>query len=257
LGEYYQHTPGSPWLERWKWRMNRDCFRLARHLVTWSAWTKAGLVSEYEVPEDKITVLAPGTDVQAWSCLEQERRQDGPVRVLFVGGDFKRKGGVVLLEAFRLLRQQVGAKLPVELHLVTREKIPQEPGVFVYNDMRPNSAELKQLYFSSQIFCLPTYGDCLPMVLSEAGAAGLPLVSTCLAAIPEIVRDGETGFLVPPGEAGPLVNVLQRLVEEPDLRLRQGQSASKLVSEFYDARRNTGRLIEILKQAAADNNLSR
>jgi glycosyltransferase involved in cell wall biosynthesis len=140
--------------------------------------------------------------------------------------------------------------VPVELHLVTREKLPQQPGVFVYNDMRPNSAALKQLYFNSHIFCLPTYGDCLPMVLSEAGAAGLPLVSTRLAAIPEIVRDGETGFLVPQGDADALAAGLRRLVEDADLRARQGLAVFRLVSQCYDSRGNTQRLLEILKQIA-------
>jgi glycosyltransferase involved in cell wall biosynthesis len=97
--------------------------------------------------------------------------------------------------------------------------------LFVYNDISPNSDHLKRLYHECDIFCLPTFGDCQPMVLSEAGAAGLPAVTTDVAAIPEIVRDGETGLLVPPGDAEALAAALRRLLCDEELRLRLGSGA--------------------------------
>ena len=56
LGDSYQHKPGPAWLEKFKWRMNRDCFCAAKHLIAWSQWTKNGLVRDYEVPGEKVTV---------------------------------------------------------------------------------------------------------------------------------------------------------------------------------------------------------
>jgi glycosyltransferase involved in cell wall biosynthesis len=114
--------------------------------------------------------------------------------------------------------------------------------------MQPNSQSLKDLFFQSDIFCLPTQGDCLPMALSEAGAAGLPIVSTRLAAIPEIIRDGETGFLVPPGDLGALIVALNRLILDPALRLRQGHAAEQLVRQRFDSRLNANRLLDLMKQ---------
>jgi glycosyltransferase involved in cell wall biosynthesis len=116
--------------------------------------------------------------------------------------------------------------------------------------MQPNSAPLKQLYHDSDIFCLPTYGDCLPMVLSEAGAAGIPCVATRVAGIPEIVLDGETGFLMPTGDVPALTESLRRLIEGPDLRARMGERAVAVVSERFDAERNAMRLLELLKGVA-------
>ena len=60
------------------------------------------------------------------------------------------------------------------------------------------------------------------MVLSEAGAAGLPLVSTAVAGIPEIVRDGETGLVVPVDDVAALTKALRTLVERPDLAAPPG-----------------------------------
>jgi glycosyltransferase involved in cell wall biosynthesis len=116
----------------------------------------------------------------------------------------------------------------------------------VHADLGPNSPELIALYHSAQIFCLPTRGDCLPMVLSEAGAAGLPAVSTAVAGIPEIVRDGETGLLVPVGDVAALTRALRILVDDPALRRKLGSAAQDLVSAEYDAEKNVHRLVDLV-----------
>ncbi|MGQ9482534.1 glycosyltransferase family 4 protein [Chloroflexus sp.] len=242
LGPYYQHDPGPIWLERMKWQLNRRCFQLARHLVTWSQWAKDGLIEGYGVPADKITVIPPGVNVHEWQRPTPRTRHEGPVKILFVGANLERKGGLLLIEAFRTLRP-----LGVELHLVTKDQVPDEPGVFVHHGMQPNSAPLKALYHQADIFALPTFGDCLPMVLSEAAAAGLPAVTTRVAAIPEIVRDGETGLLIPAGDLHALTEALRRLITRSDERLRFGERATLHVSRMYDARHNAGRLLDLIK----------
>jgi glycosyltransferase involved in cell wall biosynthesis len=93
---------------------------------------------------------------------------------------------------------------------------------------------------------LPTRGDCLPMVLSEAGAAGLAAVSTAVAGIPEIVHDGETGLVVPADDVPALTAALQRLVEDSELRGRLGANARDLVMARFDAEKNVRLLVELL-----------
>jgi glycosyltransferase involved in cell wall biosynthesis len=245
LGAFYAHDEGPAWLEDLKWRMNRDCYRAARHLVTWSGWAKQGLIDDYEVPAEKITVIPPGVNSREWLRATPRTPHAGPVKILFVGGNLERKGGLLLLDAFRALRDH-----GVELHLATRDSVAPEPGIFVYNNMQPNSDALKQLYHDCDIFCLPTYGDCLPMVLSEAGAAGMPTVATQVAGIPEIVREGETGFLVPTGDPHALTEALRRLVLDAGLRLAQGERAVDVVTREFDAQYNAIRLLELLKREA-------
>jgi glycosyltransferase involved in cell wall biosynthesis len=84
------------------------------------------------------------------------------------------------------------------------------------------------------------------MVLSEAGAAGLPSVATAVAGIPEIVRDGETGLVVPVDDVEALTKALRTLVESPELRGRLGTAAQELVTASFDAEKNAERLIELL-----------
>lgn len=262
LGEFYAHQSGPSWLENWKWRLNRDCFRAAKHLVTWSQWAKDGLVAEYEVPAEKVTIIPPGVSVSKWLRPPGYASRDGDhasssglVKILFVGGDLERKGGLLLLDAFRCLRQEAQNQAgntgsEVELYLVTRDPVPQEPGLHVYNDMQPNSEDLKKLYYDCDIFCLPTYGDCLPMVLSEAAAASLPVVSTKVGAIPEIVHDGQTGFLIPVGDSQALTAALRRLVNDPDLRRQLAIQAVEVAQGRYDAGRNASQLLALLKEVA-------
>jgi glycosyltransferase involved in cell wall biosynthesis len=250
LGAFYKHEQGPVWLEAWKWRLNRDCFRSARRLVAWAEWTKLGLVQDYGVPADKITVIPPGVNVQEWRRPMPRVPHADPVKILFVGGDLERKGGLVLLEAFRALRHSGPEHLGLELHLVTKDRLPPEPGVFIYNNLEANSQPLKDLYHTCDIFALPTFGDCLPMVLSEAGAAGMAIISTNVAAIPEIVRNGETGLTVPASDAASLTQALRDLATNPAFRVTLGERAVVHVTRHYDAPTNTSRLLGMLKAEA-------
>src|SRR3954465_1407057 len=220
LGAFYKHEQGPAWLENWKWRPKRDCLRSARRLVAWAEWTRLGLVRDYEVPADKITVIPPGVNVQEWRRPTPRVPHTDPVKILFVGGDLERKGGLVLLEAFRALQH-----LGLELHLVTKGRLPAELGVFVYNNLEANSQPLKDLYHTCDIFALPTFGDTFALVLSEAGAAGMAIISTNLGAIPEFVRGGETGLTVSAGDVVSLTRALQDLATNPTLRLTLGERA--------------------------------
>ena len=202
-------------------------------------------------------MIPPGVDLAMWERPQPRSTREGDtVRLLFVGGDLTRKGGDLLIEATRRLRAD--ASLPdVELHLVTKSTVAVEPGIHVHAGMSPNSPELIALYHSCDIFCLPTLGDCLPMVLSEAGAAGMALVSTDVGAIHEVVRDGETGLLIPPGDVEALTVALRTLVADGALRERLAAGANALVRRDYDATANAHRIVSLLlsvgRRPAGDN----
>ena len=248
LGEFYAHQIGSPRVERFKFWANRRCYSRARHLITWSEWAKQGLVDGYGVGADDVTVIAPGVDVERWSAPDRAGRV-GPVRVLFVGGDLKRKGGDLLLEAARRLRAD--ADVPeFEVHLVTAPCDVEESGVVVHAGLTANSPGLIEQYHLADIFCLPTSGDCLPMVLAEAGAAGLPLISTDVGAISELVRDGETGRLIKAGDLDGLVDALAGMLKSEELRLECGRRARALVTKDHDAATNANRIVEVLRRSS-------
>jgi glycosyltransferase involved in cell wall biosynthesis len=247
LGVHYEHETGGRRIEQAKWRANRACFAAATAIVTWAAWTKEGLVTDYGVDPDKVHVIPPGVNAARWGA-PAARDGDGPLRVLFVGGDLVRKGGDVLVAAVEALRNEGVA---IEVDLVTRDELTARPGVRVHHGLTPNSEELVALYRQADVFCLPTLGDCLPMVLSEAGSVGLPVVSTDVGAIREIVREGTTGLLVPPGDADALATALRRLADDPALRRRLGAGASEVTASEFDAATNARRLVDVLLAVAA------
>lgn len=265
LGEFYEHSAGNQWVEKIKWRANRACFQHAKQLVTWSAWAKQGLIDEYNVPAEKITVIPPGVNLDDWQQDPDKPYETDTVKILFVGGDLKRKGGTDLIEAFRRIKNETqqnntrqnttrhntttAQPTPrVELHLVTRTPVVAEDGMFVYNNMEPNSSELKQLFAQSDLFCLPTYGDCLPMVLAEAGAMGLPLISTDVGAISEVVKHEETGLLVRPGDVDELTSALRTLIGNAAMRKQMGEQAATCIRREHDGTKNANHLLRLMKE---------
>jgi glycosyltransferase involved in cell wall biosynthesis len=253
LGAAYNHNVGNPQVERAKHALNARCFRAARRLVTWSSWTKAGLVAGYGVEAERVQVIPPGIWCDRWVAPPPgatPRGSDDVTRILFVGADFTRKGGDILLSAFEQLRSEHRER--VELHVVTKSEVPEGPDVYRYGDMAPNSAELKALYHRCDIFCLPTRADALGLVLVEASAAGLPVVSTSVGATAEIVKDGQTGIMVPPGDVAALVHALSALIADPLRRRQLGDAARALVLESYDAAKNSSAIVDLMIDVAGE-----
>jgi glycosyltransferase involved in cell wall biosynthesis len=255
FGDVYAHERSGERVESVKRWLNQRAFAKSAAMISWSAWSKQSLVDDYGVPASKVTVLAPGVDIAKWAPqVTRTRGFDTPMQVLFVGGDLKRKGGSVLIEAVRRMRQSASNDATVagiELHLVTGADIENESGIVVHRGLRPNSAALIERYHQADVFCLPTLGDCLPMVLSEAGAAGLPLVSTAVGAIPEIVGDGRTGLIVDVDNVDSLVSALTRLASDERLRRQLGANAAAVVADRFDAAKNAHGIVDVLIDAVA------
>ncbi len=246
VGAFYGHKSGGP-LEGVKFRANVHAFRLAAGLVTWCRWAKDSLVSDYGAPPEKITVIPPGVDLSLWPRrpAQHARNESRPVRLLFVGGDFKRKGGEILLECFQRHFQQ-----RCELHLVTQEPVTPGPNLFVYNGVKPRSETLTRLFAEADLFVFPTLADCAPVAVTEALAASLPVIATRVGAIPESVQDGKTGLLVDAGNAEQLRQAIAWLLDHPEQRAEMGQQGRRLIEADYDAEKNCRRLLEMLKAAA-------
>src|SRR4029077_4373573 len=88
--------------------------------------------------------------------------------------------------------------------------------------------------------------DGIPTVFMEAMATGRPVVSCPISGIPELVRDGETGILVPPDDPAALAGAIERLAEDAELRLRLGRQARALVERQHDAGLNARRLLALI-----------
>jgi glycosyltransferase involved in cell wall biosynthesis len=236
----YEHPVGHPRVEDAKARLVGRALRAATVLVAWSEWVRRSLVDDYGADPARIRVIPAGTRIPDHA----PRRAPGErVRLLFVGGHFERKGGALLLDAF------AGLDGRFALDVVTKSEVAERPGVRVHRDIDPGGARLEELYARADAFVLPTAADASPHVVLEAMAAGLPVVSTRVGAIPEMVVSGETGELMAPGDGRALRAALERLAD-PELRARLGAAGHERARERFDAARNAGAVVDLLKALA-------
>jgi glycosyltransferase involved in cell wall biosynthesis len=249
IGLQYGHRPDvlGPVVAAKHW-LNRRVFQLAHRLLPWSDWTRNSLIEDYGVAPEQIEVLSPGADLSRFYPPDHRSPAlDGKIRLLFVGGDFQRKGGDTLLQWFRTsptARECV-------LHIVTRAEITGGDGVFVHQ-LSQDDERLPALYREADIFVMPTRAECFGIVFTEALASGLPVVSCDVGGVSEVVRDRETGLLVPAGEVEALDRALSQLIKDPALRDRLGRRGRALAEERFDSRKNAFRVAEILRKVAEE-----
>jgi glycosyltransferase involved in cell wall biosynthesis len=235
----YGLRPEGRATERVKQRFYREVFARASGFVAWSDWTKQSFVEDYGCREEDVAVIPPGIDLEQFSAGE---RNHAVPRILFVGGDFARKGGEMLLDVFR--RHFLGR---AELVLVTKAEVREEPGVRVHRNVQANSEMLRDLYRSSDIFALPTRADCYSLVCMEALAAGLPIVATRVGGIHDMIEEGETGHLIDVDDSVALADMLRALIEEPARRREMGSNARLRAVQRFDARENARRLFAFVR----------
>lgn len=188
----------------------------------------------------KVVIVRMGADLSRYFPPAGTRR-DGPVRILCVARVDPVKGYPVLLEAARILERR---GLSFELSMVgsgpgADDLVRAIERLGLCNSVRAIGAigqdELPELYRQSDIFCLPSFSESLPVVLMEAMATALPVVATAIAGIPELVEQERSGILVPAGRPDSLADALARLIEDPSLRHDLGRAGRATVIERFDA----------------------
>lgn len=228
-----------------KFRWNRVVFQRASALVTWSAWAKKSLVQDYGIETSRVAVLPPGVDLERWQPATKAAQAQRKTRLLFVGGDFKRKGGDVLLAAFFAALGET-----CELDVVSNDA-PQAGGaVRVHRGLKPNSPELRKLYAEADLFVFPSRGDCTPVATIEAMASGLPIVTTRTGAMAEQVEEGVNGLLVAPDDPAALARAVGALAGDQTRRAAMGAAGRARASRWFDASKNYRAVLALLKRCA-------
>lgn len=201
------------------------------HFFCWSNWYSAALQAEHGVKPGQITIIPPMVDTSYW-CPRTGERAPGPLRVVFVGADFMRKGGDVMMEV---------AGMPefsqVEWHIVTKSP-PQTrlTNVTCYEGFNSDALGLRNLVQRCDVLVLPTRADCSPIVVIEASACGIPVIATRLAGIPEEIEDGASGLLLDKPTVEHLAGALRKYMTSPELLATHGRAARQKISKEFDVR---------------------
>ena len=205
---------------------------------TW--WAAASARDDLGLPEERILVAPFGpniSDPPARADVFGPRRP-GPTRLLFCAVEWERKGGPVVLNMMERLRN---AGRDVELTIVgvapPGDGVSAGVTVVPYLDKRdPDEARrFREIFAQADLFVMPTQAECFGMVFCEAAAYATPSLATRTGGVPEVVRDGETGILLPPGADGAAYAAeVAALIDDSD-RL---QRLRRAVRKDYDDRLN-------------------
>ena len=245
VAETHPHTAGQPHVEG-QIRLEDETLRSGAHLQPVSH-TNADLVRSVD------GVPGTGGMTVTWHGLKdrhgefERRRHDDAVEILFVGRLEPRKGVDVLLEAaVEVLRERPNARLRLiggdnpeanggEEHF---QRWTVEHGADVASRVtfegQVDDDALYQALADADIFCAPSRYESFGLVHIEAMMMSVPVVASRAGGMQETVVDGETGLLVPPGDARGLADALRRLVDEPDLRDAMGKAGRVRFEGHFD-----------------------
>ncbi len=232
------------------------------HVVAITGFTRDYMVSDYEIPADHVELIYQGTDVvrytrsaeRAEAALERYplRADAGPV-IGCVGSFEERKAQVLLLDAIDTARRELPDLLLLlvgdgpdeeKLKALVREKGLERNVMFV-----PFTSEPEYIFERLDFLVLAsTHKEGLPNVLLESMAMEVPVISTRLAGTPEVVTDGETGYLVPPGDVDALAAAIVRMGSDEGARRRMGLAGRALMEAKFDKRRQFGAFFDFFQQ---------
>ncbi|NTU80170.1 MAG: glycosyltransferase family 4 protein [Chloroflexales bacterium] len=235
--------------------------RRASRVITISHYNRAYIARLCPLCGDEVDVVYSGVESELFRPAPRGR-EGGRVRIVSVGRLIEKKGHPQLIAACGLLAGRgldfecviVGAG-PLERALrAASARLGIAGRVRLCGAM--GQAELRELLQSSDIFALPAVlarggdQDGLPVALIEAMACGLPVVTTAISGIPELVRDEVNGLFVRPRDAHALAGALGRLILDAGLRARLGAEARQTILEHFQITRNTAALAEIFREVS-------
>ncbi len=235
-------------LDRWL-ELERSAMERAAHICVRSAAVKKSLLEDYSLPSDHITVVGGGLNLHKLPDLQPRPVGRAPT-ALFIGTDFYRKGGDLVLKAFALARKSVP---DAQIIFLSAGPIPARLALDGVKILLPiwDRERFLDLYSQADVLILPsrleTWGD----VILEAMAFGLPCIGVTGQPMEEIIRHGETGFLVHPEQVDTLAESLICLFTQHELREKMGMAGRDLVAREFTWERVVDRMAPILESAFA------
>ncbi len=246
-------SPLSPSQQQTWFNLEQKAYQRASYICTRSQLARHSIIEHYGIAPQKVAVVGGGVNFASLPKLES-RKPDNPPTALFIGSDFYRKGGDLLLTAFVRVREQIP---DAQLLFLTRDPIP--PNYLVEGVHCLSAAwdrnKIVNLFRKADLFVLPsrleTWGD----VLLEAMAFGLPCIGVVDDAMIEIIDHEQTGLLIKPESVDDLADALIRLLSDPMTSNQYGTVARKRVEEAFTWDQVAGRLVKIIESVVHTNSI--
>lgn len=246
--DYREFCDAAPaWLRR---EIGRMLTGSAAIIVLGEFWAR--VVGEIEpAAAHKITILPNATEP---APPAGHKLMEDAVRISFLGQLGHRKGSGDLLQALARMKHVQGwsATLAGDGAIAETRQQVQELGLS--NVAVPgwmSTAQREALLAETDLLVLPSYAENLPMVILEAFAHGIPVITTPVGAIPEVVEPGRNGLLVDPGHVAGLAEAIAQLIDDPSLRRQMGDAARQDHAAKYEMGRYLAELASIWRTAHA------
>ncbi len=225
-------------------------------------FTRKYLIKAYNLPAEKVALIYQGTDVRRFTSNDKARveaNRQYPITeraapILGSIGSFEHRKGHPLL--FEALASLISGPLP-DAHLILVGDGPDEAllrsliqkmGLEKHVSIFPFTRRPNLVYERIDITVLASlYKEGLPNVLLESMSMGVPVVSTNLGGVPEIVVNGKTGYMVEPGNSEQLANAIYKVWADQVEYERMGESAQKLMTEQFDKEQQFDRFLNFFK----------
>ncbi|MEM0272421.1 MAG: glycosyltransferase family 4 protein [Thermoprotei archaeon] len=218
-----------------------------RRVVVWSEWAKQGMIND-GVRDDKLVVIPPPIEPKR---ITKTNNVGKPV-VAFIGRDYERKRGWMVLEAFKRLRNIT------PFRLIYVGEIPDK-GVKAYVDgnpdithypFLPNKFIHEKVYPKADIVVLPTKADTFPVTILEAMSYGIPVVASNLPIIREQLGASSDNCTFSMESLEEFIEKLRSMLEDEKRRRIIGEALIKRVEEYYSPKAVNPKLLEVYRQAA-------
>ena len=236
----------------------------ADYIVTNSQFNQQEILSIRSMEENTIKILPPGLDreklkINLENKTESILQDNKSSIILCIGHCIPRKGIIYLIEAFSKINRQnfklyIVGKTDKNIQYYNKvqsliEQLELSQEIYLLN--RVEQKTLISLYSQAEFFVLPSLKEGFGIVLLEAMYYGLPIITTNVSAIPELVIDGENGLLVNPSDANDLAKALSILIENPDLRQKMSKNGRQRIEEGYYWEQTKSQFLSVVQKLLA------
>jgi glycosyltransferase involved in cell wall biosynthesis len=233
-------------------------------IIAVSDFTRRELLQYYKVKEEKIRVIHNGVDVNKFKPASDKRKakeelglNPEDIAILSVGRLYARKGLFTLIESIpAVVRRFRNAKFIIsgkgqsnemKKLIAHAEKLRIRDNI-IFTGYFPDK-KLPKLYQAADVFAFSTFYENLPFAVLEALATGLPVVTTCVGGIPEMIDSGKNGFMVQPFNAKELSDRVLHFLEHPAEADEMGFLARKTILERFDWRFIVKKVLKVYEEA--------
>ncbi|MEQ8384569.1 MAG: glycosyltransferase family 4 protein [Coleofasciculus sp. A1-SPW-01] len=253
-GFTFSFTMHGPYIffEPYRWRIDEKIKRSLFVICISHFCRSQGMLFAPTDTWNRLHIVHCGVDPALFNLVSHN--QPGK-RLLYVGRLSAAKGLPILLESLAMLKS---SHPEIILTVVgdgeDRAELEQMTARLELNDHvkfvgYKSQAEVREYMQETDVFVLPSFAEGVPVSLMEAMAAGVPVVTTQIAGVSELVENGVSGYLIPPGDATTLAERIKTLLTEPQLRTQFGIAGREKVEKEFNLNHEVARLYQVMTAA--------